>query len=87
MKIINEYHNEKEILSQSLKSELDWTLIGCNRNSEEIVHKILDNILNTHKNGKVGVLHGFEGGLTIDYIHIETQEEWRFVMGFTELGY
>ena len=85
--IINFYENEKGALSKPLEERLNWSLVGTDRSAEEKVHKILTEIINTHKNGKVGVVNSLEGGLTIDYIHKDTKEEWRFVMGFTELGY
>lgn len=77
----------QEELSKNLESSLNWNIVGQDREAESLVHEILTSIINIHKNGTVGVVNGLEGGLTIDYIHKDTKEEWRFTMGFTELGY
>jgi hypothetical protein len=86
-KIIDDFYDNEGKLSKPLSKSLDWKLLGSNRSSEEKVHEILNDIINNHKNGKVGVVNGLEGGLTIDYLHNTSKQEWRFIMGFTELGY
>lgn len=87
---IDDYHNEIErSLSPELSTKLNWHLVGSNRDEDFKVHEILEDIINTHKNGKVGIINSdsLEGGLAIDYIDIESGKECRFILGFTELGY
>jgi hypothetical protein len=84
---IDEYTNDAKELSGELESTLNWSLAGDSREDDIKINEILENIINYHKNGKVGIVQNLEGGLTIDYIDIDTNEECRFILGFTELGY
>jgi hypothetical protein len=84
---INDFYNEEGELSKPLENKLNWCILGSSREDDFKVHEILEDIINKHKNGKVGIVNELEGGLTIDYIDIDTNKECRFILGFTELGY
>lgn len=84
--IISSFYNEKGLLSSKLNTELKDYSKEFKKEYTEI-HNTLNEIFNKHQNFEVGVIDELEGGLAWDYDNVEDGKRWRFILGFTELGY
>lgn len=59
-----------------------------NKKAQKARRAAIDKLnIEQYRIGKVGLVNGLEGGLTIDYTDIDNKKECRFILGFTELGY
>ena len=84
--MINIPADKPELLSNPLHKKQEYHLVGDDGSSEEQVVSTLHEIITNHKIINTGMIHGVEGGLTIDYIDLHSNKECRFILGFTELG-
>ncbi len=87
--MIDEYYGDNDIkqLNKELENKQNYHVLDDDKSEDYKIHEMIENIINYHKNGKVGIVNDLEGGLAIDYIDIDTNKECRFILGFTELGY